>query len=382
MAKAKNSTRREFGALRTLPSGRHQASYLSPDGVRVIAPHTFQTLQQAKAWLSQQQAEIVTGSWSARQVERQEAAQEGKNLTLSELAKTWREGRINRSGELLSPATLKEYERLIEVVARDLAKKPIRSITARDVDTWYRPIKLATPNQAAKAYGHLSSLMKFAEKRGLIRENPCDIENGSRILRDQDSPIPTLEQVEGMIQVAPDDFKALITMAAWGGFRKGEMLELRRKDITILKPSETETVLDVSITRAANYVDGEWVVKTPKTRSSIRRVLLPQRANEMVLAHLRTIPINGEAMLFPFKGRQGVHMKPGDFYRVWDEVRKAVNFDGTFHSLRAFHLTWFAREANPTNKELRDRGGHTTDAMAARYQRNTGRELELVRKLG
>jgi len=381
MATPKRKSRREFGRLRTLPSGKHQASYLSPDGVIINAPHTFQTLEQAKAWLAKQQAAIVTGEWSAVTVERDEAAKEGRNLTLGELAKTWRETRINRSGEHLALTTVREYERLIEIVAKDLARKPIRSITARDVELWHAPLKRATPNQAAKAYGHLSTLMKYAVRRKLIADNPCDIENGARHDNVQ-SPIPTLEQVESMIAMAPGQFKVLLTLAAWGGFRKGELLELRRKDLAILRPSPDEVVIDVDISKTAIYVDGEWVVKAPKTKSSIRHVLLPQRANEVVLDHLKSIPIQPDAMLFPYKGVQGQHIPTNAFHLMWDEVRKAVNFTGTFHSLRAFHLTWFAREANPTNKELRDRGGHTTDAMANRYQRNTGRELDLVRRLG
>lgn len=377
----KRKTPREFGRLRTLPSGKHQASYLAPDGRVVNAPYTFQTLEQAKAWLTREQASIVTGVWSANKSEAESAAKEGKYHTLSEVAKMWRETRLNRSGEPLAPSTAKEYERLVDKVAAELARKPIRSISAVDVERWHAPLKRATPNQAAKAYGHLFTIMKYALRRKLISENPCDIENGARHDNKQ-SPIPTMLQVESMIENAPGDFKALLALAAWGGFRKGELLELRRSDISVVQVSDFEKVIDVSVTRAATYVDGAWIIKAPKTKSSIRHVLLPQRANDLLLAHLKTIPINPDAMLFPHKGEQGRHINAGDFHRIWDEVRRSVDFKGTFHALRAFHLTWFALTANPTAKELRDRGGHTTDAMANRYQRNTGRELELVRKLG
>ena len=34
-------TRRRFGKMRKLPSGRWQASFIGPDGIRRPAPHTF-----------------------------------------------------------------------------------------------------------------------------------------------------------------------------------------------------------------------------------------------------------------------------------------------------------------------------------------------------
>ncbi|HCM51211.1 MAG TPA: site-specific integrase, partial [Microbacterium sp.] len=46
---AKNRKRREsFGAIRKLPSGRYQASYVGPDGERYTAPSTFTAIEDAR----------------------------------------------------------------------------------------------------------------------------------------------------------------------------------------------------------------------------------------------------------------------------------------------------------------------------------------------
>ncbi len=45
-------TRRGFGAIRQLPSGRFQASYVDSDGRRRPAPMTFDTQAEAQAWLA------------------------------------------------------------------------------------------------------------------------------------------------------------------------------------------------------------------------------------------------------------------------------------------------------------------------------------------
>ena len=49
---ARKPTRRQFGTLRQLPSGRWQASYTAKDGQRRTAPDTFDTEAAADRWLS------------------------------------------------------------------------------------------------------------------------------------------------------------------------------------------------------------------------------------------------------------------------------------------------------------------------------------------
>jgi hypothetical protein len=55
--------RRTFGAVRKLPSGRWQASYLAPDGSRRKAEQTFAEAADANAWLSSLEHTISTGDW-------------------------------------------------------------------------------------------------------------------------------------------------------------------------------------------------------------------------------------------------------------------------------------------------------------------------------
>src|SRR4051812_41920919 len=54
---------RYFGSVRALPSGRLQARYVGPDGVRHTAPKTFDSRKSADAWLSSRRAEITAGTW-------------------------------------------------------------------------------------------------------------------------------------------------------------------------------------------------------------------------------------------------------------------------------------------------------------------------------
>lgn len=56
-------TKRRFGRVRKLPSGRWQARYPGPDGIDRPAPETFGTKTDANVWLTLKEAEIRNGGW-------------------------------------------------------------------------------------------------------------------------------------------------------------------------------------------------------------------------------------------------------------------------------------------------------------------------------
>jgi hypothetical protein len=56
-------SRRRFGTVRKLPSGRWQARYTPPDGIRRLAPSTFDTKRDAERWLVGTEAEMLRGDW-------------------------------------------------------------------------------------------------------------------------------------------------------------------------------------------------------------------------------------------------------------------------------------------------------------------------------
>ncbi len=56
-------TRRDFGTVRRLPSGRWQARYSSPDGGRMPAERTFATRAEAASFLAGMQADLDRGAY-------------------------------------------------------------------------------------------------------------------------------------------------------------------------------------------------------------------------------------------------------------------------------------------------------------------------------
>ena len=57
------STRRQFGRIRKLPSGRWQARYPDGSGRDIAAPMTFISKGDAARFLAQMQADLDRGQW-------------------------------------------------------------------------------------------------------------------------------------------------------------------------------------------------------------------------------------------------------------------------------------------------------------------------------
>jgi hypothetical protein len=92
-------TKRRFGRVRQLPSGRWQARYAGPDGLDRPAPRTFASKTDADIWLTLQEAEIRSGDWIN--------PDDGK-VSLAEYAARWIEERPG-----LRPKTVELYRYLL-----------------------------------------------------------------------------------------------------------------------------------------------------------------------------------------------------------------------------------------------------------------------------
>lgn len=58
-------SRRSFGSVERLPSGRFRARVVGPDGMYVSAPTTFTSRTDASLWVDVQHADLVRGAWKA-----------------------------------------------------------------------------------------------------------------------------------------------------------------------------------------------------------------------------------------------------------------------------------------------------------------------------
>jgi integrase len=341
--------RRGFGAIRKLPSGRWQASYLGPDTIRHKARTTFETAEDAEAWLADRRREINNDDWTAPISKRP--------VTFGEHAERWL---TNRD---LKPRTRYHYRKLLESkLLPTFGNVALKRITSDLVDDWYYRLADGAPTSRAHAYGLLRTILGDAVQRRLINYNPCHIRGAGNTKRIKQIEPASLPQLEALAKAMPERYRLMVLLAAWCALRFGEITELRRNDIDIANGV-------VKVRRAVVRVDGEFVVGTPKSDAGTRDVNIPPHLLPAVKAHLASNITGGRnGLLFPAAGDPTKHLAPATLYKVFYRAREeAGRPDLRFHDLRHTGAV-LAASTGATLAELMSRLGHSTAGAALRYQ--------------
>ncbi len=358
-------SKRGFGRIRRLPSGRYQARYLGPDGVDRPAPTTFAAKADAVAYLAMVQADIVRGKWNpvvpdAVPVE----------VTVREVAESW-----HSTGALRWRLRTAVDNRAVldKDILPALGDVPVKGLTAEAVTQWYSGMPNVVTRRA-HAYAVLRSVMNSAIDSGLIDRTPCRLKGAGRApLRRETTKgvtIPEPKQIRKAAEAMPDHLVAMVYILGWVAIRPGELYELRRKDVAV-----DGTVITVG--RSVEWVGNKAVVEMPKTTSGIRELDVPSGTAKVLKEHLeKYVGESPEALLFAT--RTGGHLRSQNVHRHWAKARvKAGIPTARLYDLRHTGLTR-AAQSGATTAELMARAGHKTPAAAMIYQhavRERGKEL-------
>lgn len=349
----KRTTRRSFGALRKLPSGRWQASYVGPDLIRHNAPMTFETQLDAEIWLVDRRREVKEGEWEP---------------PLAETALTFREfAGQSLASRNLKPRTRAHYEKLLEDrIFPAFGDRPLRVISFEEVDAWYASLNPKTPTMNAHCYGLLRSIFLAAEGRHKIKVNPCNIKGASNSRRTRE-PIPaTIDELEALTAATPEEYQLMVLLAAWCALRFGEVTALTRSDVDVKN-------LKLRVRVGVTWVKGKAVLGDPKSQAGKRPVSIPPHLKDSVKRHLKLIPEGSAQLLFPSPNGSSErnplgHMTPSEMGTWYRKARAAANRnDLRFHDLRHTGAV-LAAATGATLAEMMVRLGHSTPGAAMRYQ--------------
>ncbi len=359
-------TRRNFGRIEQLPSGRYRAGYLGPDDNLHRPTTTFDSKDDANAWLSARRAEIQMGVWAPEALARSKS--QGA-LTFKMYAEKWLKARQ------FKPRTRSHYASILEnQIYPTFGDVPLRSINADAIDEWYATVAIGKPTMQAHSYGLLRTVLASAVQGRAIDANPCHIRGAGRAKQSHKTQPATLVELEAIVKAMPERYKVMALLAAWCAMRFGELAELRRKDID-LKTGR------VKIRRAVVRVDGVAVVGDPKSDAGTRDVAIPPHLLPLVKAHLtkHTEP-DKDALMFP--AASGGHMAPSTLYKVYYPARRAAGReDLRWHDLRHTGAV-LAAQTGATLAELMGRLGHSTPGAAMRYQHAAkDRDSEIAKAL-
>jgi integrase len=337
--------RRHFGSVRRLPSGLYQASYWH-DGQRHIAPRTFSQRADANAFLDATSAEIRRGDWIDPELGR---------ISFGRYAELWLDQRTD-----IRPRTCEQYELLIRNKLKPaFGERELAKITPVHVRSWYAEIATQTPGSARSAYRLLKAIFNTAILDDLIVKNPCRVKGGGTD-RVVDRRIPNVDQVAALTQSMPEQYRAAVTLAAWGTLRRGEVLGLNRSDVDLRAGT-------ITVERSLHeFYDGRLLLG-PTKNGDPRKVYFPSSLLPAFEDHLRRF-VGPESDAPLFVGATGLRLRPSNFGVIWDAARRRADLKWVrFHDLRHFAATMFATTGAST-KEIMSRGGWKSVAMVVRYE--------------
>lgn len=342
-------SRRLFGRVRKLPSGRWQARYPGSDGVDRPAPHTFWTKADATAWLVQVEAAMRRGDWIDPAAGR---------VQLDEFGTTWIAERP------IAPRTRAKYERLWRLhISTSLGRMDLADVTTGHVRAWRTDRLHAGVGRptVAGAYRLLRGVMATAVDDELIRRNPCRLKGADKE-GTPERPVATIPQVFAIADAIQPWYRALVLTAAFTGLRWGELLALRRHHV--------DTAAGVVAVRGAVLeVEGKLTQGPTKSYAGVRDVALPAAIVPELEKHLGEWSEDGPAGRV-FVGPKGATPLRSNFSRSWvAALRKAgipAELGLHFHDLR--HTGNVLASRGASLRDVMGRLGHASTRAALIYQ--------------
>lgn len=354
--------KRAFASITRIASGRWQVRYTGPDGIRRYAPHTFDTQLAAEAWAVKLRKQIDADRWQARQPER---------ITFAAYATQWLSGR-QVAGRPIKTRTREHYADLLEThLLPAFGARSIGAIRPKDVRDWYAQTLVDKPTMRAHAYSLLKAIMATAVADELVESNPCRIVGAGRAARAQKITPATVAELAVITAAMPERLALMVTLAAWCALRYGEVTELRRGDVDLAAEV-------VHIRRAVVHTRDGALIGTPKSAAGVRDVVMPPHIVAAVTDHLaKHVGLQLDSWLF--EANRGGHLQPGTFNFHWYRARSAAGRDDLkFHHLRHTGAV-LAAQAGATVAELQAMLGHSSPAMAMKYQHAArGRDREIA----
>jgi integrase len=334
---------------------------------------TFDTKGFAEAWLAERITEKNRG------VDQSGPSRALVTQPFGEYAAHWLKHREVK-GRSIAERTRQGYQQLLDKkILPTFENKPLQFISKEDVDAWYHgKLDKNTPTYRARAYSLLRTILADAMKDELIPQgpNPARVRGAGSVEREHKVEILEPDEYRKLLAAIPPRYRLMVDLATWCALRFGELTELRRKDIDL-----KHNVIHVR--RAVVYVDGRFVVKTPKSAAGVRPVAIPEDQMDAVRKHLleHTGP-GSEGLLFPARNDSAKHLKQSSMFKVFSKARETAGRENLrFHDLRHTGAVLAAQEG-ATPAELMARLGHSTMQASMRYQHAaSGRDAQIAAKL-
>ncbi|MCT1921514.1 tyrosine-type recombinase/integrase [Brevibacterium luteolum] len=364
---------RKFGTLDVQASGSVRARYRGPDGNRYQKMHRSES--SAMEWLERAEAAISCGLWTSPAEEaRLKAEAERKKRVAATTVEKWAAQWLEMNEPGWAESTLRNYESRLRLhVIPTLGAMPVVEVTSADIGRWYRQLILRASEGARRpVYMTARAMFRSAVDEGLIESNPVTVKGADthvpvrRVEEDGAGHVLSPGQVTALAEAVPDELRALVLIGAHCGLRLGELLGLRRYDVSL----ESQVI---QVRRQAVVTKG-GVKETQrlKTKTSRRGVPFPAFMVEMLELHMKEHARSGvKGLLFPREGGSGLqtHLHPNTVRKIVRAaaISEGLPMDTTPHDLRHTCMTALG-QVGATLAEIMEMAGHRDVEVAMLYQ--------------
>ena len=353
-------SRRRFGQVRKLPSGKFQVSFVGPNGRRQNAPTTFVTKTDANRWLARAEADLSRGTWLNEEL---------GNQAFGTYARSWL-----RNNTKIGPRYRETCTRNLRLHLTALEEISLRAMTPPVVREWYAAAMRGKGGRTSiqQSYRFLHAALATAVRDGAIPTNPANIP-GAGTDRAKERPVASVAQVAALIEAITPRYRAAVLLGAWCGLRRGEIIALTPRDIDLVAGTVTVRTNRVELLETRQAFDAP-----PKTDAGMRTVSVPPHVLPILIVHMAEW--SGPDRVFI--GRDGQPMRGDALRQAFVRARRKVGMPGfRFHDLRHTGQT-LAASAGATLKDLMMRLGHSSSAAAQRYLHAVdGRDAEIASAL-
>ncbi len=262
-------------------------------------------------------------------------------ITFDDFADKWLQDYAAGS---VKPLTLRRYRSIVACYLKpafegfllaDISNERIQGFLSKTLRE--RPVAPRTVNQALAV---LKVMLKHGKRWHYLRENPSE---GIKPLRVEPKEMDYLNpsEIRLLLQHADEPYRTLFLTAILTGMRSGELLGLQWGDVDW-------TANSIHVRRSLYWCDSDelieaaqkggdavsWRFSTPKSRRSIRAIVMSPRLREALELHRINGPESPQELVFCT--RQGTPMDRPNMIRreFWPTLARAGLRRVRFHDLR------------------------------------------------
>ena len=266
----------------------------------------------------------------------------------------------------IRPTTQANYEaKIYQHIIPELGKIPLNQLAQKDLQQFYARMKtggrLIRTEQFGKGlsdsmvrglHAACRSALEKAVQEELIRTNPAV---GCKLppKRGREMQVLSPEELQRfLIQAQAEGYYELFLLDLCTGLRRGELLALQWDDLDF----KTGTL---TVNKQVYEVKGQLQVSVPKTRASIRRLVLPPGVVEVLRQYRETVD---SRWMFPSPVKEDIPMTPGAVRRRLQIILERAGCKRIrFHDLRHTFAT-LSLESGMDVKTLSAMLGHVSAA--------------------